>query len=274
MDLTKKLTHPSIVFAKEWGGVITIIIAVAYTLPSSVYDRISNFLATEKDREFALQNAARDTVSKIAALRMEEVDHLVNRDPDYANLVHANYDYRVYNLTVSNIELFESASAYLKAHDLYGIAGTLAFAGETKEAEKFYEKALTMALTEGVYAVLAPTMFSDIGGMREGQGNLRGAREAYIGGMKLLSAQTKPGEMSPPRSHFLYEKAELAGLELDQGDFQCGMKLAQSILPEMQKFQSAGDQFMAYAVPLFMRRIQRASSAVRPTIVDCPVTPN
>ena len=260
---------------RVWGGAAAILFAVAFTIPTTLYDKFTNFFSSREIQIAELQDKSRAAVAAIAALRMEEADHFrTSPNPQDANLVQSNYDYRIYNLTISNIDLFKRAAEHLQSNDLYGIGSTLSLAGEFDLANSFYEMALAGAKSEKVFQKSAPTIFREMGTNNAQKGDINRARYAFGEALKILATQSKPGDMSMARDLFIRDKSELASAEVHKGNLLCGLHMANNILPEMQRFLAAGDRVMRQMIPALQKDILENGAASQSKASDCFATPD
>ena len=260
---------------KVWGGTATILFAVAFTLPTTLYDKISNFFTSRDSQISVLKDKSRTAMAAIAALRQEEADHLrTSTTPQDASLVYSNYDFRIYNLTISNIETFNEAADYLQSGDLYGIGSTLSMVGEYDKANGFYEKALAKAKSEEVFERSASTIYREMGSNNARKGDINATRDAFGESLKLLASQSKPGDMSLARDSFVRNKSELASAEIHIGNLGCGLRMAESILPEMRRLLNAGDLMMKLAIPALEKDLSDHNGSSQKPASDCLATPD
>lgn len=96
---TKRLDQHILSFIKDWGGVATVIIAILYTFPFDIFDRIVH-------RKEANLASARHALADTFSLRADKISALQKANEQspnyqaYIDAVNGAFDIRTYNLMV------------------------------------------------------------------------------------------------------------------------------------------------------------------------------
>jgi hypothetical protein len=102
-------------FTKEWGGVATVAIAILYTFPFGIIDRIVN------GQEHRLQ-MAREALSQFAALQVDRIATTSRiSEPQARDFVNNMYQVRIYNIINQNKDLFREEANKLIFSEAYAI---------------------------------------------------------------------------------------------------------------------------------------------------------
>jgi hypothetical protein len=220
------INQKALAFVKEWGVVVTVLIAIMYTFPFELTDRIINW------REHDLK-IARQALTEIATLQAEKVMNTIKLselpDPSVSDFVSNTYNMRIYNALYSNKEIFLGVSDRLLYSELYAIAGGFVLSGQIRDGLPFYrlaikksehdDFALIGALREQARALFISSTLPDT----EANHNdyIKQAREGYLRGLGLMDDRD---HVAFSESYVLY-LSELASGELTFGDWKCGADL-------------------------------------------------
>src|SRR4051812_1743012 len=129
---------------KEWGAVATLLIAILYTFPVGLKDRLTS------TREKQLIQS-RPVLSDGGSLMIERIlNTSKTTDPRALELMNNMYNVKYYNLIYSNRGLLKESINYLRSSELSTMAGLLYFSGLTAEALAYYDIAEQRAKEEGV----------------------------------------------------------------------------------------------------------------------------
>lgn len=277
-QVIRKPRRTIIDIAKEWGGLAALAISIFVAFPFSIYDRIRDSKSSSEQKISELQVSAREAIAKMSSLRMEQADHfLKSSDPQYVDQVKMNYDFLIFNAAYSSINLFDTATPFLESSDLYAIGSNLAWIGSVEDSVRFYEAALDHAKEEGKFKFMAPRIYEEMGKSRLLNGpakDIEMARQNYLLSMEILVSIEPPDSLTPGRSQFLAVKSELAAMEIFQGRANCGLLMANAILPEMQRLANFGDPNMLYVIPRFQEAIRSSQQPATHEQEPCYATPN
>lgn len=203
-------------FVKDWGGVATVVIAILYTFPFQVFDRVVN------KRQHDVQTA-RDALSQFASL---QVDRLVNisriSDPQSKELMNNMYQIRTYNIINQNKDLFLRVAGEMIFSELYSIGGSFSLNGQVSDSLPFYELSLSKTRnSSGVLIEETPAVLREMGSALFSQSSsqdIRRARALYLEALKILD------DRNNPPSSLIYARylSELGYWEMEFGDWKCG----------------------------------------------------
>jgi hypothetical protein len=243
VGLNKKILD----FIKEWGGVATVVIAVLYTFPFQIFDRIIN----RQEHDLA---EARHELSDASALRAEKIAAVQkSNDPAYLDAINGAYDIRIYTIMISNKSLFDKVKNELTTSELYWIGSSFTlFAGAGDLALPYYNLAIEKAKAEKDLNVLATasrekgaTLFPP-----SKVQNVADARQAYLTALTTLLNMT-------PKNFAQYSifLSDFALQEMNNGDWKCGITLKESANKIFQEV-STNNQVVGYYYSLFQKTLE------------------
>jgi hypothetical protein len=235
----RRIDQRILTFVKEWGGILTIVIAIIYTLPLQVIDRL------DANREKPIA-AARQALASTFTLRAEKISALQKADEQlpeyqsYVSAVNAAFDLQIYNVITTNKELFNRVKDNLRPSELYSIGSAFSsFIGDLKTSQIYYDLAIKKALTEGNHEIVASTY-------REKSSTLfisdpDQSRKYYTLAMQI---------MTNSKNHFEYAilLSELISWELTFGDWECGQKLKDIVLKMYEKIEKSNQAIRPYKI--------------------------
>lgn len=209
-------------FLKEWGGIGTVIIAIFYTFPLDLLDRVINAQEREREAVDAALESARRSLADMAALRAEKASRLQqSTDARYQNEINGAYDIRMYNLIYTKKDEFRKFSDKLRSSELYMVGGSLSLIGEVGEAQYYYDKAIDAAIDEERSGTLI-TIYREKGNSLFADSPFRDvekARKSYLTALELLAKD----EYSYSVNLYVANLSELVAGEILYGDWDCGM---------------------------------------------------
>jgi tetratricopeptide (TPR) repeat protein len=206
---------------KEWGGAATLMIALLYTFPFDAFDRFTKW----RDSDVL---AARQVLSDAATISIEfaKTPKELQNDPNIVNLYQAKFG----NLIYSNRDALVRAAPLMETTEIRMIAAYLANIGQMKQSLQYYEIALAKARRDGLSIVM---LLTEIAQVHYASRNPAEGRKLYKEAVEL-SANADP----PDLRRQVGDLADLAYLEKQSGDWDCGQSLQQQILPSIQKLVS------------------------------------
>lgn len=140
-------------FLKEWGGLITLLIAVLYTFPFQVLDRYANWTGegVKKSKDILVTSSQlyAEKVKTLSAMNPQRPDELFAKD-----FIAKMYDMRIYNLIVPNIETIREAAGRLHTSEIYAFGSLLALNGRVDESLVFYDLAIAREKDAGMLAAI------------------------------------------------------------------------------------------------------------------------
>jgi hypothetical protein len=129
---------------KECGGVATLLIAILYTFPSTVLDRVTS----SEEKELA---RARQALSEGSSMMIERLLNAPKiTDVRATDMMNNLYNVKFYNLIYTNSDLLARNRGKLRSSELAIMAGLLAFSGNAKEALIYFDAAIARAKSENV----------------------------------------------------------------------------------------------------------------------------
>jgi len=238
--------HPFAAFIKalkEWGGAATLLIAILYTFPFDAIDRFSKW----RERDVLI---TRQALAEAATISIDAAKSSIQlNNPDIAQWYQAKF----FNVVYANKDAFKRAIPSLKSNEVQQFAGYLVLTGQVPESLPFYDVAVEKAKQEDVpyYNYLR-----DKAKAYYALQNSTDGRKTYAESLKII-ATTNPPLLSL-QAIYVYE---LARLEKNIGDWQCGASLETSLEPiilqiaSMDRFtKSAYDQMRS--MPVIQRENQ------------------
>jgi hypothetical protein len=240
MAATEPIHKRVLAFIKEWGGVATVIIAVAYTFPFEIFDR---YIRWEEYSVVESRKALSDASSLVA-------DEIMNSakitDWQTKQLLQSTYSSRITNILVNNFPTFAKAQSKLRYSELYILGSMLSLNGFVKEALPYYEAAILKAKIQ--YPSALPTIYREKGNalflntpyenIDEARKNIDEARKSYQNALALLDLSKMKDQAT-----YLWMLTELGSQELIQGDWQCGRDILSSTLDGVKSLSAVDQTF-------------------------------
>jgi uncharacterized protein YecT (DUF1311 family) len=216
---------------KEWGGVATVLIAILYTFPFEIFDRVINWRSYDitESRKILAQ------LSELQADKTSSLDRLQDKRNGY--FLGSMFDIRIYNLLVSNKNMLLKSIDRLSYSESYAVGSGYSLSGLISDGIPFYEAAIKKAKVNDdnslvtIYREFGRALFGELPGQ-----DINRAREMYGKLFDLFNAKLK---LINSETYFpdLYE---YGGLEMSFGDLNCGKAIAAYALV-MEKEIAAAD---------------------------------
>jgi uncharacterized protein YecT (DUF1311 family) len=202
---------------KEWGGVATVLIAILYTFPFEIFDRVINWSSYDitESRKILAQ------LSELQADKTSSLDRLQDKRNGY--FLGSMFDIRIYNLLVSNKGVLLKSINKLSYSEAYALGSSYALSGLISDGIPFYEAAIRKSkLTDDpslitIYREFGRALFGELPGQ-----DIKRAREMYG---KLFDRFNAKLKLVNSETYFpdLYE---YGSLEMSFGDQNCGKAIA------------------------------------------------
>ena len=207
---------------KDWGGVVTLIIAFAYSFPLGLWDR---FIVSKEKRQQEEIVQLRNVIDQTSALLIEEgKTQLSLVDPLVKDIVNRAYSSRISILMANNRDKFEKNMLTFSPFELMVIGYNFQSSNQIDLSIPYYIEAQNKAkgdLTAEAEALrlLATARFmkGTIEGTIESK-NL--ARVLYQDSINKALAQGTPNSTY----NAMYTATHWGILELNNGDWACGKK--------------------------------------------------
>jgi hypothetical protein len=200
---------------KEWGGVATLLIAILYTFPSTVLDRVTS----SEEKELA---RARQALSEGSSMMIERLLNAPKiTDVRATDMMNNLYNVKFYNLIYTNSDLLARNRGKLRSSELAIMAGLLAFSGNAKEALIYFDAAIARAKSENVPYVNILRDKAQVLMYPGPTQDLALGRKSYVDVLGFFANEKHP---MAARQHALF-LAELALFEATVGDWACGQAL-------------------------------------------------
>lgn len=204
----------------EWAGLISLVLALAYSFPLGLWDR---FIETEKKRtadEIAELRAAVDQSSAMVADAARSLAGI--SDPFLRDMVMRSLSTRLYILMTKHRAAFERHKEVFGGPEALVIGYNFQSTNQVAAALAFYKQAQDRAedLTVEIEArrLRAKALFMP-GGLQD----RAAARQVYAEGAARLAQQRSPHALSVHMTLL----AEWGYMELLDGDWECGQKQIQ-----------------------------------------------
>jgi tetratricopeptide (TPR) repeat protein len=201
-------------FVKDWGGIATVSIAVAYTFPFSVIERYLSWT------EYSVSETRKALTDASALIADSVMNSAKIADWQTRAFVSDTYNSRIYNILVTHLTTFESAKKKLSHSELLTLAAILSLAGLATDALPYYEAAITKA-TETKNTAALVNIYRGKGSALFTPGpvfDLDAARTAY---QEVFNRIPKTTDLQSQSTYLMF-LTELAAFELKQGDWKCG----------------------------------------------------
>ncbi len=218
---------------KDWGGIASLALTLAYSFPLGVWDR---FIEPDKKRAAEELVRLRDVVEQSVVIISEGGKALAGiQDPFLYDTVGRAVNTRLFVLMSKHRELFEKHKELLTPPELLVIGNTFAFVNLPDAARPFFVRAHERAgqdVQSKVEAIrqLAKGLFA--------QGPSRDQTQARGLFQQALQTLVTTRSQQAMYSHAALQ-AEWALMELIDGDWQCGqdkLQLAQAELATLAPF--------------------------------------
>jgi tetratricopeptide (TPR) repeat protein len=203
---------------KEWGGILSLLIALGYTFPLGLWDR---FMISPQEAEQRKINAARSVVLQSAQL-VADFGRTISaiQDPRLRTMVSRAYNTQLQILMASNNDLIAKYAGRLEPQEILVLAYDYQMVADIDKAIAFYQMALNMSqdnyLRSEILRLKGQALF--IPSPRQ---DIAGARAAFLEAARhARGAQSLAGVGS-----WISTLSYWASAELLAGDWKCGQQL-------------------------------------------------
>lgn len=241
--------------AKEWGGILSLLVALGYTFPLGLWDR---FFVSAQVREARNITEARGIILRSAELVSDfgQVTSSIH-DPRLRNLVSRAFDTRLHILLASSEDLLSKYASRLSPQEILVAAYNYQSIGQIGEALDLYEVALKKAegdnyLTSEILRLKGAALFipAPTQNVAEARTAFQAAAVHADGARSLRGIGSKVSVL-----------ADWGNAELLAGDWQCGRSRIEEALGVLHRF---GPQLGEDGTMIQLLQRQLAVSARRP----------
>jgi hypothetical protein len=216
---------------KEWGGVASLVIALAYTWPMGLWDR---FITPRSQQQAAQLAQLRGAIETSAVLVSDEGKALSGiSNPTFYDAVARSYNTRLYLLMDQNHAGFEARRQELTPSELVTVGYNFMMVNRLEEARDFYEYMLRRHDIDSMMKGEARRELAKIYFMPSDIQSPSAARAYYLA---LIEEQRSARSIQAVGLE-ITARAEWGFFEMLGGDWQCGVAQSQLAIDLLRRNQ-------------------------------------